>query len=423
MIRIATISSSLFRGDVSYVANTRYDITFQSTMFPTQLLTLLVLSITESPVKAANSPTSVPITSRLNFSNGTYNLVAHDRAHLQALRDHSKLGKCFINAPLTNSALVYSISVDIGDPPTSYNLVLSSVTANTWVGASTPYQQTPTSVNTDQPIMITYESGLIAGFVYHDTVTVGPGLTVIGQEIGVATYSGDDDLIEAGCDGVFGIGPVALTLDTLMQTPEVSIPTVTDNLFNQNIIPANILGVFFEPYAGQQRATTGQLTFGGTDFTLHIDDITYTPITNFPPALDFWGIDQNITYGGAPILENAVGIVDSSYVFIAIATEAFQLYQAATGGRYDPMTGLLVITGDQYNALQNLDFHISDQIFSLTPNAQIWPRALNTRISGQLGGCDIIHGYVFMQRFYTVFDATNSRVGFSQTGFTAATTN
>ncbi|KAG2070893.1 acid protease [Suillus decipiens] len=404
-------------------------------MFPAPLLTLLLfLSITESPVKAANSPTSVPITSRLNFSNGTYNLVAHDRARLQALRDHSKHGQRLINVPLTNNVFSYSISVDIGNPPTSYNLILSSGSANIWVGASTPYQRTVTSVNTHQPVSVTYGLGFFDGIVYRDTVTVGPGLTVIGQEIGVAQYSVGLN----GYDGIFGIGPVALTLNTLVLTPQVPIPTVTDNLFNQDTIFLNVLGVFFEPYAGQQRATTGQLTFGGTDPTLHAR-VTYTPVTNLPPASDFWGIEQSITYGGAPILANAVGIVDSTHVLLAIATDAFQLYEAATGGQLDPTTGLLVITGNQYNALQNLDFHISGQIFSLTPNAQIWPRALNARINGQLGliylivrdigtptgqgPYDFVNGYVFMQRFYTVFDTTHSCVGFSQTGFTAAVTN
>ncbi|KAG2070847.1 aspartic peptidase A1 [Suillus decipiens] len=403
-------------------------------MFTAPLLTLLlVLSITESPVKAANSPISVPITRRLNFSNGTYNLVAHDRARLQALRDPSKHGQRLINVPLTTNVFVYSISAQIGN--ISYNLVLDSGSANTWVGASIPYQPTIASVFTGQPVSVIYDNGFFDGMVYRDTVTVGPGLTVIGQEIGVADLSGGFP----GYDGVLGIGPVALTLGSLILTPAVPIPTVTDNLFNQQIIPANVLGVFFEPDAGLQRATTGQLTFGGTDPTLYVAGITYTSITSIPPASNFWSIKQSITYGGAPILANTVGIVDSGLVLIAIATEAFQLYQAATGGQLDPVTELLVITGIQYNALQNLDFHISDKIFSLTPNGQIWPRALNARIGGQLGsiylivhdigtpigqgGYDFINGYAFMQRFYTVFDTTYSRVGFSETAFTAATTN
>ncbi|KAG2078576.1 acid protease [Suillus decipiens] len=389
-------------------------------MFPAPLLTLLlVLSITaRSPVKAANSPTSVPITRRLNFSNGTYNLVAHDRARLQALRDHSEHGQRLNNVPLTNNVFLYTISVDVGDPPTSYNLVLDSGSAITWVGASTPYEMSHSSVYTHQPISVMYNDGYFEGIVYRDTVTVGPGLTVTEQEIGLSCY-----------DGVFGIGPVTLTLNTLLLTPAVPIPTVIDNLDNQYRIPENILGVFFKPYAGSLAETAGQLTFGGTDSNLHDPRIAYGSYIDFTPASNYWSTHQSITYGGAPILENTVGIVDSSHMLIAIATEAFQLYEAATGGQLDLVTGLLVITNNQYNALQTLDFHIGSRILTFIPNAQIWPRALNERIDGQRdliylivrdlgtrigeGGYDIVNGYVFMQRFYTIL----------WPAFTPATTN
>ncbi|KAG2064108.1 aspartic peptidase A1 [Suillus decipiens] len=405
-------------------------------MFPASLLTLLlVLLITGSLVKAANSPTSVPITSRLNFPNGTYNLVAHDRARSQALRDRSNHGQRLIDVPLINNVFVYTISVDVGNPPTSYDLILDTGSAITWVGASTPYQQTPTSVSTHQHISVTYEMGFFTGTVFLDTVTVGPGLTVVGQEIGVA-YNAQGFV---RYDGVLGIGPVALTLNTLTLTPTVSVPTVANRLAGEGTIEANILGVFFKPYGGSQAATAGQLTFGGTDPALHTTGITYAFVTARAPASNYWGIDQSITYGAAPILANAVGIVDSGHNLIALATEAFQLYQAATGAQSDPMTGLLVITANQYTVMQNLNFHIDGRTFALTPNAQIWPRVLNYRIGGQYGSIylvvrdigtqvgqgdyDIINSYVFMQRFYTVFDTANSRVGFAQTQFTAANTN
>ncbi|KAG2351461.1 hypothetical protein BDR07DRAFT_1319349, partial [Suillus spraguei] len=74
-------------------------------------------------------------------------------------------------------------------------------------------------------------------------------------------------------------------------------------------------------------------------------------------------------------------------------------------------------------------------------NAQIWPRSLNSRINGGSGGDDIflivkgleaptgsgldfINGYVFLQRYYTVFDSsTISRVGFAHTPFTRRESN
>jgi hypothetical protein len=38
-------------------------------------------------------------------------------------------------------------------------------------------------------------------------------------------------------------------------------------------------------------------------------------------------------------------------------------------------------------------------------------------------GFDFVNGYTFLERFYSVFDTTNSRIGFAETSYTDATTN
>ncbi|KAG2073306.1 aspartic proteinase [Suillus decipiens] len=399
-------------------------------MFPAALLTLLlVLSISGSPMKTANFPISVPITSRLKFSNGTYNPVAHDRARLQALRDHSKHGKRFTNIPLTNNFRGCTIPVDIGDRPTSGS-------AKTWVRDSV-YVPTKSSSPTEQPVVVIYGDGYIEGLEFLDTVTVGPGLTIIGQSIAIADEVEGHD----GLDGVLGIGPVALTLETLIETPTEPIPTFTNNLRRQHpdTIPAEMVGIFFQPYSGSPLHPAEQLTFGGTDSDLYNSNIAYTPITNSESARDYWGIEQSITYGNTEILRTTSGIVDSGFSLIGIATEAFVLYKAATGGEYHEATELLVISDHQYNALQDLKFNIHGETYTLTRNSQIWPRSLNTMIHGEVGSIylivtdlgkgigegyyDFVNGYVFMQCFYTVFDTTNHQVGFATTLYTDADTN
>ena len=76
--------------------------------------------------------------------------------------------------------------------------------------------------------------------------------------------------------------------------------------------------------------------------------------------------------------------------------------------------------------------------YELTANAQIWPRSLNSAIGGtsnniylvvgDLGspsgkGLDFINGLTFLERFYSVYDTANSRVGLAYTPQTHATTN
>jgi len=85
-----------------------------------------------------------------------------------------------------------------------------------------------------------------------------------------------------------------------------------------------------------------------------------------------------------------------------------------------------------------LTFFASQNTYTLTPNAQIWPRTLNDDIDGRDGliylvvkdigtnsgsGFDFVMGSVFLQRFYSVYDTTKSRVGFATTLFTDALTN
>lgn len=76
--------------------------------------------------------------------------------------------------------------------------------------------------------------------------------------------------------------------------------------------------------------------------------------------------------------------------------------------------------------------------FTMTRDAQIWPRALNSAVGGTPDaiylvagdngapsgqGLDWINGQTWIERFYCVFDTAHKRIGFANTPFTKATTN
>jgi len=109
------------------------------------------------------------------------------------------------------------------------------------------------------------------GIEYTDTLTLGTGVVITKQSIGVALHSGGF----TGVDGILGIGPVDLTLNTLLNEPTTSIPTVTDNLYHQGTISENIVSISFEPTTSLV-VTNGELTFGGTDSTKYTGSIAYT---------------------------------------------------------------------------------------------------------------------------------------------------
>jgi cathepsin E len=240
-----------------------------------------------------------------------------------------------------------------------------------------------------------------------------------------------------GADGILGVGPTVLTMGTLSPDNGSTIPTITDNLFSSGTISENVLGISFEPISDPSGIqTNGELTWGGTDSSKFIGTITYTPITTSFPASTFWGIDASICYGDVPILTTTAGIIDTGAPLIMIASDAFDRYQKVTGGVLDQTTGLLTITSTQYANLKGFSVTISGVTFTLTPNAQILPRNLNTIINGTAdniylivsdigrksgSGLDFLLGQTFLERFYSVYDTAKARIGLATTPFTSAT--
>ncbi|KAJ8593943.1 acid protease [Rhizopogon salebrosus TDB-379] len=336
---------------------------------------------------------------------------------------------------VTDSGVTYTMEVGVGNPATQYTLLIDTGSSNTWVGANAPYNPTSTSLDTGNTINVGYGSGTMSGEEYTDTVTLGPNLIIQNQGVGVASSAqGFQDV-----DGILGVGPVDLTQGTVSNTSDV--PTVTDNLYAQGTISSNSIGVFYEP-SSTANVTNGEITFGGTDNTKYTGEINFVPLTTTSPASRYWGINQSISYGtGNTILNTTAGIVDTGTTLLLLATEhveAFQAYQQATGATQDQTTGLLTITQQQYDNLQSLYFNIGGVTYEFTPNAQIWPRALNSTLGGNEGqiylivsdlgssfgtGLDFINGFGWLQRFYTVYDTGNTQLGVSTTAYTDAETN
>ncbi|KAJ3906912.1 aspartic peptidase domain-containing protein [Lentinula edodes] len=393
----------------------------------------LALNVVANPVVIDRSPIlSIPLTKIHNITSG-HNLVASGLARAQNFKDRAKAHdlaavKKRQAEPVINEVVSYIASVGVGASDTQYQLIVDTGSSNTWVGAGTKYVASSTSTDTGDRVSVSYGSGEFSetvGTEYIDKVTLSSALVITSQSIGVASSSEGFE----GTDGIIGIGPDTLTEDTVSGVS--TVPTVTDNLFSQGTIAEKVVAISFEPTTTDE-VTNGELFFGGTDSSKFTGAITYTTKSG-----DYWGITQTVTYGSTTIQSSLSGIVDTGTTLLYLEETGFNKYIKATGATLDNATGLYKITTAQYNALENLVFTIGGTEFSLTPNAQIWPRSLNTDIGGSassiylvvadLGadeaGFDFIDGYVFLERFYSVFDTTNSRVGFATTSFTTATTN
>ncbi|KIP03623.1 hypothetical protein PHLGIDRAFT_233169 [Phlebiopsis gigantea 11061_1 CR5-6] len=396
-------------------------------------LLTLALSVAATPV-ARDGHISLSFAKHVN-ATGTAHLLERDQARAKIIKERAQAlaaGKEARSLAVTNEAVSYIAAVGVGSPATTYNLIIDTGSSNTWVGADTKYKTTSTSTKTSNSVSVSYGSGSFSGTEYTDEVTLG-SLVIPSQSIGVASKSSGF----SGVDGILGIGPDILTQGTLSPATSQTIPTVTDNLKTLGLISTTSIGISFEPTTSEE-VTNGELTFGGVDSSKYTGSINYVSLTSTSPASYYWGIDQSISYNSATILSSTAGIVDTGTTLILIATDAYNKYVSATGAKLDSTTGLLRITTTQYAALKNLDFVIGGVTYTLTPNAQIWPRSLNSYIGGSssyvylvvgdLGsdsgeGLDFIDGQTFLERFYSVFDTTNQRFGIATTSFTTATTN
>ncbi|KIJ25549.1 hypothetical protein M422DRAFT_193362 [Sphaerobolus stellatus SS14] len=381
-------------------------------------------------IKIRDSPISLQIAARLNVT-GAANLVQVTKA-LQSSKTVKVAAGIFasdrrIGVPATNAAVLYTANVEVGSPSTSYTLIVDTGSSNTWIGASKQYTPTNSSKSTNETVAVSYGSGFFVSIIY-DTVTLGRAC--IRQSIGVADFS----IGFNGLDGILGLGPDDLTNGTLSPNNTKIIPTITDVCY----IQSREVGISFEP-TNSLSITNGEMSFGGADERKYTGRITYAPLTSTSPANEYFGIDQRITYGRSSlILTHTAGIVDTGTTLVLLASDALKTYQNATGAVFDDETGLLRLTTEQFDNLKSLFFHIGNAVFEFTANAQAWPRSLNGMINGSpdavyliindLGtetgqGLDFVNGYVFLERFYSVFDSRKQRVGFATTPYTYAETN
>ncbi|KAJ7078664.1 aspartic peptidase domain-containing protein [Mycena epipterygia] len=350
--------------------------------------------------------------------------------------------------PATDNGVTYLASVGVGSPATPYSLLIDTGSSNTWISAVTkPYNQTSTSKQ------ISYGKGSCSGGEYTDQVTLGLKLVIKDQSIGVADKADDMD----GMDGILGIGLVCLTKGNM--APDVSnpdgTPTVIDSLLRQNLISNECIGIYYEPTTSAN-APNGCLSFGGPDPSKYTGELNYVPITKKSPACNYWGIEQSISYGSTEIMAQCAGISDTGTTLVMFPDSVLESSKEATGAVDDPFvpqrspllnltdrlseTGLLTVTEDQYNGMQSMFFNIGGVKCELTKNAQIFPRSMNSTIGAPDGKICLIFasmgdiqagdGLCFITdvghrrwRFYSVYDTTNSQVGYATTRHTMATTN
>ncbi|KAL2073593.1 hypothetical protein VTL71DRAFT_10919 [Oculimacula yallundae] len=386
-------------------------------LFTTPLVVAAAIGlVSASPIERETKRTAVlPLRRNINVSSFK-SIVQKGQDRIAAINGvESLVEKRVSSGVVTNDDVSYVAPVVIGGR--SWELIVDTGSSNTWCGAQTSCEKTATGKSTGHSVSVSYGSGSFSGTEYTDTVSFG-GLSVASQSIGAASTATGFN----GVDGIFGFGPVGLTAGTVAATS--SVPTFMDNLKAQGSIATEVLGVSFRPESGSDTSdANGELTLGGVDASKYTGSLTYFPRLASGTAAAYWGISiAKFTYGSTTLLSSATGIVDTGTTLIYIPTSAYNAFLSATGGRTDSTSGLAVFTK---KPTSNFGITFGSTTYNLTPAQYLVPTAQYANFGltsgkyyawindGGSSGVNTIIGQKFLENYYSVYDTTNSRIGFA----------
>jgi hypothetical protein len=382
-------------------------------MFFVTILALAAATVSASPIETRAKTVTLPLKHVRNVSS-IKNIVEKGKARIDKINGVSSLVARTASGSVTNEDVTYVAPVIIGG--TTWSLIVDTGSSNTWCGAQTSCEKTSTGKSTGGTISVSYGSGDFSGNEYTDTVTFA-GLTVTKQSIGAATSSSGFD----GVDGIIGFGPVDLTSGTVSNAN--TVPTFMDNLFSQGTIATEVLGVSFLPESGSDSDdTNGELTLGGVDTSKYTGTLTYFSKLTSGTASEYWGIKVTEFSYGSTNLGTASGIVDTGTTLIYIPTSAYNKFLSAAGGKTDSSSGLAVFTT---KPTSNFGIEFGSTTYTLTPAQYLVPTAQYSFYGltsgkyyawindGGSSGVNTIIGQKFLENYYSVFDTTNSRIGFA----------
>jgi len=313
--------------------------------------------------------------------------------------------------------------ITIGTPPQPFKVVYDTGSSNLWVPSKncvaiacllhSKYDSSKSSTYkaNGTAFEIQYGSGSMKGFVSQDSVSVGT-LTVANQLFAEATAEPGIAFDLAKFDGILGLGFDSISVN--------SLPPVFDNMVEQGL-STGLFSVWLSKNA--QGTNGGELMFGGIDTKYYTGSINYIPLT----SETYWQFTMDDVKLNSTSLGFCPGgsckvICDTGTSLIAGPTASINALNTKLGAITVRGEGVFP-SCNVISTLPNVDIIIKGTTYTLTPKdyvLQITTFGKTECLSGFMG-IDIpapigplwILGDVFISTYYTVFDKTNSQVGFA----------
>ncbi|KAH7322101.1 acid protease [Rhizoctonia solani] len=320
------------------------------------------------------------------------------------------------NEPLESKMndTLWAGQIEIGTPPQPFIIDFDTGSSDLWVPSSSCVEERCTSKNTydasksssskiqNGEFRITYGDGSgVSGPVYADTVTVA-GLSAEGQLFSpINQTSGMEDY---GTDGLMGLAFKSIS--------QINAPTFIDTLFSQNKIPKPIFSMRLASAPGSE------LYIGGTNPSKYTGEITYTPLTN----QTYWLVDGSASANGQEGF-NGKMIIDSGTTAILGPYNSVWNWWSRVPGSASCLPRDCGAPGYFTYPCANgpsVSFNFGGRGFPVAAeDFSLGSLSRNSSICvGAIGILDTpenawVVGDAFMKGVYTVFDASESRVGFA----------
>lgn len=305
----------------------------------------------------------------------------------------------------------YYGEISIGTPAQKFQVVFDTGSSNLWVpnkaeggifnlhhrydsSKSSTYKKNGTS------FAIQYGSGSLSGFLSQDDVTIG-SMTVEGATFAEATNEPGISFTVAKFDGICGMAWQSISVDGVEPVWYKMLDDSDEKVF-----------AFY--FGSVSKGASSEMTIGGTDPNHYQGDFTYVPLS----SKTYWQFKVDSLTAGEINEESINAIADTGTSLIAGPTDVMASINKAIGATQVPFTQEYTVDCTKLEVMPTVNIKIEGKDFPLTPQdyvIQLEGQCLSGFTGlAQLSEMDLyILGDVFLRKYYTVFDAENSRVGFA----------
>lgn len=315
----------------------------------------------------------------------------------------------------------YLATLQLGNPPRDFRLLMDSGSADMWVGGEACQSQqgggcgnhnflgaksSSSFKAAGRTFQVTYGTGQVAGDVITDDVVIA-GLKLPAHTFGAATVeSVEFSSNDTPFDGLVGLAQSTLSNQKVATPPE--------SLAKAGLIQSAITSYKIPRLADGKN--DGEITFGGIDDT-KIDTATATTMSNVNKN-GFWEVPFTASVGGKDLgLSGRTAILDTgTSLIIAPPADATALHAQIPGAKSDGQGGFTIpCTTDAQVA-----FTMGTQSFSIDPRDLLFVPVNQNNLqgdcvsgimSGQIGGPqEWLVGDVFLKNVYFSHDVGKNAI-------------